>query len=110
MSWYFLGGFSAYWIEPSGRLAEPLRMLLHVGMVRRALEGDVQGDLDLHLARLAHQPPEILQRAEFRMDRLVPAFRRADRPGAARLAGLAVRIVVLPFAKRAPDRDGWAAR
>ena len=46
MSWYFFGGFSAYWTRAVGPPAEPLRMLLHVRMIGRALERDVERDLD----------------------------------------------------------------
>ncbi len=51
MSWYFFGGFSAYWIVPSGSLEEPLGMFLHVRMIGARLEGDVQCDLDAVILR-----------------------------------------------------------
>ncbi len=47
-----------------GTPAKPLGMLLHIRMIRRALEGDVEGDLQVELAGCAHEPAEILERAE----------------------------------------------
>ena len=49
-------------------------MLAHVGMVGAALEGDVERDFDAEFAGALHQAAEILERAEFRMDRLVAAL------------------------------------
>ena len=46
MSWYFLGGFSAYLIVPSGRWRNHSGCSRDVRVVRRALEGDVEGDVD----------------------------------------------------------------
>ena len=53
MSWYFFGGFSAYAIVPSGAVVEPLRVLLHPGVVGGALQREVEGDLQPQLARRA---------------------------------------------------------
>ena len=55
MSWYFLGGFSAYWIVPSGRCRNHSGCSRHPRMVGRALEGDVERDLDAELARRARR-------------------------------------------------------
>ena len=43
---------------------EPLRVFFNVGMVRRALEGDIQGDFDIVFCGFSDQVPEILQRAQ----------------------------------------------
>src|SRR4051794_25387363 len=104
MSWYFFGGFSAYAMVPSGRggdhsggfctpgwvggdlrgevgaVVEPLRVLVHPGMVRRALQGEVQRDLQTLPGGLLHEPVEVLDRAQVRVDGVVAALRRADRP------------------------------
>src|SRR5712692_8188133 len=47
--------------------AEPLRMLLHVGMIGGALEGEVEGDLDSVLLSFGDQCPEVCQGSELRM-------------------------------------------
>ena len=49
-------------------------------MIRRALKSDVECDLHPELARACDQTREIVVRSELRMDRLVTAFGRADRP------------------------------
>src|SRR4026207_2364734 len=41
--------------------AKPLPMLLHVGMIRRALKRDVQGNLDAMGPRSLHQSSEVVQ-------------------------------------------------
>jgi hypothetical protein len=51
MSSYFFGGFSANLIEPSGRQSNHSGMLLEPGMIRRALDGEVERDLQAVLAR-----------------------------------------------------------
>src|SRR5690606_23635996 len=62
---------------------EPARMLLQPGVVRRALDGEVQGDLQAMLAGGADQFAEILATAQLRVDGLVAALLAADRIGAA---------------------------
>jgi hypothetical protein len=71
MSSYFFGGFSAYLIEPSAA-TEPFGMLAQPGMVGRALDREVERDLQPVLARGRDQAAEILERAERGMDRVVP--------------------------------------
>src|SRR3546814_6394736 len=64
-----------------GAPAKPLRMLLDVGMVRRALERDVERNFQAVLLRLRDKPPKVFGRAERGQDSLVPALRGADGPG-----------------------------
>ncbi len=66
-----------------GADAEPFGMLFDVGMVRRALEGEIEGDFDAVAAGGLDQRVEILERAKFRVNRFVAAFARADGPGTA---------------------------
>ena len=87
-----------------GPVPEPLGVLLDVGMVGRALEGDVQRDLDAQLAGLRHQAVEILDRPELGVDRLVPPLGAADGPGAARVVRARGQGVVRPLAEGAADR------
>src|SRR4051812_6891630 len=86
---------------------EPLRMLLHVRMIRRALEGDVEGDLDIPLLRRGDEALEVLHGAELRVHRLVTALGSADRPGAADVVWRRLQRVVLSLTGGAADRvDG----
>ena len=59
-------------------------MLRHPGMVRRALERVVERDLEAVVPGGAQERPEVGQRAEAGVDRLVPALLVADGPGGAR--------------------------
>ena len=97
MSWYFLGGFSAYCTVPSGRQQEPLRVLLDLGVVRRALEGDIQGNLDVIFLGFGHQVLEILQGAELRVDGLVPPSSEPMAQGVPGSPGPAVTALFLPL-------------
>ena len=88
-------------------LAEPFRMLAHVGMIRRALKRDIERDLESVLFGFGHEPPEIFQRAEFGMNGLVTAFRRSDGPRTADISRLRLYRIVLSFPKGPPDRMNW---
>src|SRR3546814_14342855 len=52
-----------------GAPVEPLRVLLDPGMVGRALDGDVEGDLQPVLGGRVRQAGEVVEVAELRMDR-----------------------------------------
>ena len=86
-----------------GASPEPLRMLLDVGMVGRALQRDIERDVDAELPCCGHEPPEIVQRPQRRMDRLVPALFGADRPRAARIVGGRHERVIAALALDASD-------
>ena len=66
-----------------GALLEPLRVLLHIGMVRGTLESDVEGYLYPILLGLREQAPEIVQGPELWMDGHMPAGSRPNGPGTA---------------------------
>ena len=83
----FLGRVLRVLHRAVGAPAEPLRMLAHVRMVGRALERDVERELEPELAGAGDEPPEILERAELRVQRLVAAFGGADGPRAADVLG-----------------------
>ncbi len=100
----FLGRVLGVLDAPVRAAPEPPWVLLHVRVLRRAMEGDVQRDLEPHPLRRLQQVPEILQRPHLRVDRLVAAFLRPDRPRAARLSGHGGEGVVLPLAEGAGDR------
>src|SRR5437879_2491906 len=72
-------------------------------MVGRALERDVERDGQAVLTRRSHEPAEVFQRAQLRVDRLVPALIGPDGPRAARLVGLCPDAVVRALAMRAAD-------
>ena len=89
--------------------AEPLRVFREIGMVARGLEGDIQRDLQPVVFGGLHQVPEVLERAQFGMDRLVSALDYAaggspDSPRAAWVARLGLDVVLLrPLRKLLPD-------
>ena len=83
---------------------EPLRVLGQPGVVRRALDREVQGDLHVVPARRLDQALEVRQRPQLRVDRLVPALAAADGPGAAGLAAAGGGRVVATLAVGAADR------
>ncbi len=73
------------------------------GMIGRALEGDVQGELHAVFARGGGEVLEIGEGAELRMDGLVAAFGGADGPGAAVIAFGGDDVVVGAFAEGVAD-------
>src|SRR5581483_6995127 len=90
--------------RPVGPAVEPLRVLLQQGMVGRALDREVERDLDAVLLRVRDEAPEFLLRAELGMDGVVTALLGADRPRAAGVALLRPLGVVASLAVRVPDR------
>ena len=104
MSWYFLGGFSAYAIEPSARLLNHSGCSCHPRMVRRGLQRQVQARLSMPTSRVAaDERVEVLERAQVRVDRVVPAVGGADRPRRARIALARRQRVVPALAERGAD-------
>ena len=73
-------------------------------MIRRALDREVERDLQPVLVRCRDEPAEIVERAELRMDRVVPALLAADRVGAAEIAGRRRQRVVAALAVLLADR------
>src|ERR1700730_738814 len=67
---------------------KPLSMLLDVGVVRRALERDIQGDFKAVSIGRGDELLEIFQSPQLRMDGHMAAFRGTDRPGTANLIRL----------------------
>src|SRR5579862_8460217 len=78
-------------------------MLLQPRVVGRALDGEVERDLDPMPFRLGDEPAELLLRAERWVDRVVAAPLGADRPGAADVAELCTLGVVSSLPVRLPD-------
>ena len=72
--------------RPVGAAVEPLGMLLQPRVVGRALDREVERDLDPELLRVGDEGAELLRGAERRVDRVVPALLGADRPRAADVA------------------------
>src|SRR6185437_4327254 len=83
---------------------EPLGVLLQPGMVGRALDGEVERDLDSELLRVADELAELLLGPERGLDGIVATLLGADRPGAADVAGLRGLRVVPALAVRVADR------
>jgi hypothetical protein len=90
-----------------GTPAEPFRVLADPGVVGRALEGDVERDLQAMFTRALQQALEVGQGAELVEDGVVSALGRTHRPRAADVVGTRVERVVAALAPHAPDRvDG----
>src|SRR2546428_3889724 len=87
-----------------GPMEEPLRVLADPGMVRRALDREVQRDLEPEPPRALDEPVEVVERAEIRMDGRETAVRAADRPRAPPGARRSDQREVAPLAVRASDR------
>ena len=79
-------------------------MLLQPGMVGRALDGEIERDLQAVFARRGDQAAKILERAERRMNRVVPAFGAADGIGAAGIVRAGASGVVAALAVGRADR------
>ncbi|GAA5703429.1 hypothetical protein Save01_04251 [Streptomyces avermitilis] len=82
---------------------EPLRMLLHPRMIGRALKREVEGDLQAQAPGPPHEHVEVLDRPEVRVDRVVTALGRADRPGHPHVVGGRRQGVVGALAEGAAD-------
>lgn len=108
MSWYFLGGFSAYGIEPSARPGEPVFVFLQPRMVRRALNRKIQRHLQSLRACCLDQTTETFQPTEFGMDFGMTAIGCANRVWAARLALHRRDRIIAALAVVQTDRvDRW---
>src|SRR5687767_3973909 len=79
-------------------------MLLEPWMVGRCLYGEVEGNVDAELARARREPAEVVARAKLRVDRLVAAFLRTDRPRRSRIVWPRGQRVVAALAIPSSDR------
>src|SRR4029453_7950376 len=84
-------------------LPEPLRVLGDPGVIGRALEREIERDLDSVPVRRRDEPAKVVERSETRMDRGVPALFRPDRPRAAEVVRIRGERVVPALALRAAD-------
>ena len=89
---------------PSARVVNHSGCSRHPRVVGRALQREVERDLEAELVRLGDERVEVLERAEVGMDGVVAALGRADRPRDAGIAGPGVERVVRALAKRRADR------
>ena len=83
-------------------------MLGDPGVIGRALEGDVEGELHVVLLRGGYEVVEVVQGAKFRVDGFMAAFYAgrgfgADSPGAAVVAFKGGGGIVLAFAEGGAD-------
>ena len=90
--------------RPVGPVLEPLRVLREPRVVGRALEREVERELHPVRVKRRDERGEIGLGAERRVDGVVTALRRADRPGAADVARLGALRVVAALAVDAADR------
>ncbi|KAI3480411.1 hypothetical protein L1887_57425 [Cichorium endivia] len=82
---------------------EPARMFLQPGVVLRALDGEVEGDLQAMLGGGGHQAAEVLAATQLRVDRVVAAVRAADGVGAAGIVRPGLQGIVAALAELAAD-------
>src|SRR5262249_7950805 len=87
-----------------GPVLEPLRMLGEPRMVGRALQREVERDLEPVFGRGRDEVLQFGDRAELGGDGVVPAFLRADRPRASGVARRRFERVVPPLPERGADR------
>ena len=71
-------------------------MLFQPGVIGRTLHGEIECDLHVEPCR-RNELAEIVQRAQFRMHRIVAAFGRADGVGAAGIAAAAATALLRPL-------------
>ena len=90
-----------------GPPAEPFRMFPHIGMIRRALIGQIQCDLEPQAFSRGYKPAKIVQRAELRMNSLMSTLLGTNRPRASGFSRLSFPRVVFAFAMCAPDGMDW---
>src|SRR5262249_41124590 len=83
---------------------EPLRMLFEPGMIGRALNCEIECNLQIVVTTGCNEALEISQRSELRMDGIVPALGRADRIETAGVIGPGVELVVASLPVGAADR------
>src|ERR1700680_2334585 len=81
---------------------EPFPVLTHIGVIRRALKGDVERDFKTVLLGLREEPLEIPRCAQLWVNRRMTAFGRANRPRATDVIWPRSDRVVAALAKRAP--------
>jgi hypothetical protein len=79
-------------------------MLVESWIMLAALDREVERDLETMFVRCRDEGPQIPNRGEFGMDRVVPALGRADRIGAARIVRARGRAIVVAFAIGSADR------
>ena len=60
-----------------GAYGEPFRMIFDPRVVGRALQGEIEGDLDAELVRAGHERTEVLERPEVGVHRVMAALGRA---------------------------------
>jgi hypothetical protein len=104
MSWYFLGGFSAYLSVPSGRRKNHSGCSLSHGWSGEQLIARVERDVDAVLVGGGDERAELLVGAELRVDGVVAPGLVADRVGAAGIARLGREGVVAALAVGVADR------
>ena len=87
-----------------GARREPLRVFLHPRVVRGALEGQVESDLQAEASGALDEAVEVGEVAELGVDGVVAALGGADAVGRTRVSGTGLQGVVLALAVRRADR------
>src|SRR2546427_8935349 len=94
----FLGRISRVLHSAIRAPREPFRVLLHIGMIGGALEGDVESYFYPILLGCGDQAAEIVQSPELLMDGRMPAGSRPNGPGTAWIIGGGHGGIVLALA------------
>src|SRR5205823_11940550 len=84
--------------------SKPFRMLPDVRVIRRALIGEIQRNIDPPAFRSRYKAPKIVESSKLGVNGLVSALLGTDRPRASGLARRGFARVVFPFAMGVPDR------
>ena len=87
-----------------GPPSKPFGMLPDVRVIRRALIGEIQRNIDPPAFRSRYKAPKIVESSKLGVNGLVSALLGTDRPRASGLAGRGFARVVFPFAMGVPDR------
>jgi hypothetical protein len=100
----FLGRIFRVFDRAVGPPGEPFRMLCEPGVIRRALNCEIERDFHAVVGAGLQQPLEIGERSELGMHGIVPALGSADGVWAAGVAGFGHQGIVAALAVDAPDR------
>src|SRR5438105_1562852 len=84
--------------------SKPFRMLPNIRMIRRALIGEIQCDVDAPAFGSRYKVAKIIETSKLGVNRLMSTLLGADRPRASGLARHGFARVVFAFAMGAPDR------
>ena len=104
MSWYFLGGFSAY-LGPVGPAVEPVRVLGQPRVVGRCVDREVQAHVHVVLGRRGAERADVVDRPQLRVHGVVAALGEPTAYGEPGSSGPATSVLLRPLRFVVPI--GW---